>query len=114
MMRSIPIGLDLLAGRPRDLRRRRDHTLDPALGELARERVPSRAGLIGDPDRSRKPGTERSRVRALAIHHKHLKLTRIAIKDRRDDLPRVHVQTDELAPRLAAASGGARLFASAR
>ena len=60
---SRAIGLDLVAGRARDLRRRRDHTLDPALRELARERVPGRAGLVSDPDRSRQPGAEPGRRR---------------------------------------------------
>jgi hypothetical protein len=88
------IVLDFVTGRARDLRRRRDHTLDPTLGQLARERVSGRASLIGNPDRPRQPRAKPSRVRVLAVHHKHLKLARVAVQDRRDDLRRVHVRTD--------------------
>ena len=61
----------------------------------AREGVPRRPSLISDRHRSRQTRAERGRVRALADHHVYLQLARIGIQDRRHDLGRVHVQTDE-------------------
>src|SRR3954452_9408057 len=62
MLSVAALVLDLVAGRARDLRRRRDHTFDPALRELARERVPSRTRLVGGPDRSRQSGAQGRRT----------------------------------------------------
>ena len=89
------IVLDPVPARTRNLRRRRDNTLDPALGQLTRQRVPRRARLIRHPDRPRQTRAERRRTPVLPVHPKELQLTRLSIKDRRDNLRRVHVQTDE-------------------
>jgi hypothetical protein len=95
MLSVAAIVLDFLAGRARDLRRRRDYTFDPAPRELPRERVPSRARLLGGPDRSRQSGAQGRRTGVLAVEHEHPKLARVGVKDCRDDLGRVHVQTDQ-------------------
>src|SRR3954471_4465611 len=58
MLSVAAIVLDFVAGRARDLRRRRDHAFDPALRKLPRERVPSRTRLVGGPDRSRQSGAQ--------------------------------------------------------
>ena len=89
------IVLDPVPARTRNLRRCRDNALDPTLGQLARQRVPRRARLIGDPDRPRQTRAERGRTPVLTVHPKELQLARIGIKHRRDDLRRVHVQTNE-------------------
>ena len=78
----------------RDLRRRRHHTLHATLRELAREPVPGRAGLIRDPHRPRQPSAEPGR-RASRRPSRRTELARLSVQDRRDDLRRVHVQTDE-------------------
>ena len=82
-----------VGGRARDLRRRRDHKLNPALDQLARECVSGRPSLIRNPNRPRQTRPERGRIRVLAVHHEHLRLAHVGIEDRRDDLRRVHVQT---------------------
>ena len=95
MLGVTTIGLHPVPGRARDLRRRRDHALHPPLRELAREHVPGRAGLVRDPDRPRQPSAEPGRRRVLAVHRKRPQLARLGVQHRRDDLRRVHVQTDE-------------------
>ena len=76
MLGVTAIGLHPIPRRARDLRRRRDHALHPALRELAREPVPGRAGLIRDPHRPRQPGAEPRRLADLAAHRETLQLAR--------------------------------------
>ncbi len=52
------IGLDPIAARPRDLARRRHDALHATLGELARESVPRRPGLIRSSHRTRQASAE--------------------------------------------------------
>jgi hypothetical protein len=66
VLRVPTIGLHPIPARARDLARRRHDALDAALGEIAREPVPSRAGLIRDPHRPRQPGAEADLPPALA------------------------------------------------
>jgi hypothetical protein len=67
MLGVATIGFHAIPARAGDLARRRDHTLDAALGELARQPVSRRPGLVRDPHRPRQPGAEAgSRVRIAA------------------------------------------------
>src|ERR1019366_3418090 len=90
-----PIGLHAIPACARDLARRRDHALHAALGELARQTVPRRTGLIRHPHRPRQARTEPGRARSITVHRKRLQLSRLGVQDHRDDLRRVHVQADE-------------------
>src|SRR5580704_10416930 len=95
-MLGVPtVGLDPIARRPRNLRRRRDHTLHAALGEVPSEPVPRRAGLIRGAHRAGQTRAERGRGNALAAHPEALQLSRLAVKDRRHDLRGMHIQADE-------------------
>ncbi len=89
------VGLDAVPGRPGDLARRRDDTLNATPGELARQPVPGRPRLIRDLHRTGQPRTEPRRGGILAAHHERLQLPGLAVQHRRDDLRRVHVQADE-------------------
>ena len=95
MLGVTPIGLDLVSGRARDLRRRSDHALHAPPRELARECVPGRSGLVRDPDRARQTGAEPGGRQHVARHRKRLQLAALSVQHRRDDLRRVHVQTDK-------------------
>jgi hypothetical protein len=89
------IGLHAIPRRPRDLARRRDHALHATLGELTRQPVPGRAGLIRRPHRSWQARAERGHLRVLAAHPERLQLSSLGVQDRRDDLRRVHIEADE-------------------
>ena len=67
----------------------------PRPRELARQPVAGRPGLIRDPHRPRQPRAEPGRLGDLAAHREHLQLARLGVEHRRDDLRRVHIQTDE-------------------
>ncbi len=97
MLGVSPVSLHPVAQPARDLRRRRHHIVHAPLGELAREPVPGRAGLIRNPYRSRQLLAERDRPLRLAAHRKapQPQLPGLGVQDRRDDLHRVHVQADE-------------------
>jgi hypothetical protein len=87
------IGLDLVAGRPLYLRRRRHRARDPGRRTGTRQPVTGRACLIGDPDRRRKLAQPldhlpRQRRRPQTAH-----LAASRIQHTRNDLARVHVQT---------------------
>jgi len=89
------VGLDPVPRRPRDLARRRDHTLHATLRELTRQPVTGRARLIRSTHRPRQPSTERRRVPSITVHPEHPQLTALSIEHRRDDFRRVHVQADQ-------------------
>ena len=114
MLGVTTIGLDPLPRRPGDLARRRDHALHAPLDQLPREPVPRRTGLIRDPYRPRQPGTEAGRPSGITVHHKRLQLARLSVEYRRDDLRRVHIQTDETSSFAMAGSSNMRLWAAAR
>ena len=95
MLSVTTIGLDAIAARPGDLARRRDHTLHAPPCKLPRQPIASRAGLVSHPHRPREPRAERGHLRVLAAHRERLQLSRLSIEHRRDDLRRVHIQTDE-------------------
>jgi hypothetical protein len=95
MLGVAPIGLHAIPACARDLARRRDHALHAALGELARQAVTRRTGLIRHPHRPRQARTEPGRAVSIAAHPERLQLSRLGVQDRRDDLRRVHVQADE-------------------
>ena len=89
------VGLHAVPTSAWDLRRCRDHALDPTLRELARRAIPGRARLISDAHGSRQTGAEPGRRQRVALHRERLQLARVGVQHRRDDLRRVHVQTDE-------------------
>jgi hypothetical protein len=89
------VGLDPLAGRARDLARRRHHALNAAALKFAREPVAGRAGLIGGAHRPRQTGAQRGRLTDVSRQAEPLQLARLGIEHRRHDLGGVHVQADE-------------------
>ena len=95
MLGVATICLDTIPAGARDLARRRDHALHAALGELARQAVARRTGLVRHPHRLGQPRAEPGRAVSIAAHPERLQLSRLGVQDRRDDLRRVHVQADE-------------------
>jgi hypothetical protein len=95
MLGVAAIGLDAIAGRARDLARRRDDTFDLTSRELARQPVTGRPRLIRGAHRPRKTGAQPRRLDDIAAQPEVLHLTGLGIEHRRDDLRGVHVQTDE-------------------
>jgi hypothetical protein len=89
------VGLDALPRRTRDLARRRDHALHAAPPKLARQAVAGRARLIDRAHRPRQPSAQPGRLADVTADPEELQLTGLGIEHRRDDLGRVHVQTDE-------------------
>ncbi|MCA1678781.1 MAG: hypothetical protein LC777_07450 [Actinobacteria bacterium] len=84
-----------VARRTRDLRRRRDHALDAAAAQLAREPISGRPRLVGRAHRPRQPGAERRRLADVAAQSKPLQLSRLGVERRRHDLGGVHIEADE-------------------
>ncbi len=88
----------VLTGSPdsaRNLRPRRDYAPDLTPPQLPRQPVPGRARLIRRPHRTGQPRAEPGHTSDVRGHRKEPKLARLHVQHRRDDLRRVHVQTDE-------------------
>ena len=80
MLGVAAIGLHAIPARPRDLARRRDHTLHATLDQLARQPIPGWAGLIRHPHRPRQTRAEPGRPRGLAVHRERLQLPGLGVQ----------------------------------
>jgi hypothetical protein len=104
-LRVAAVGLHLVARRPRDLRRRRDHAGDPGRPARTREPIPRRARLIGNPDRPRKPLQPLDRLRRQRRRPQTAQLAAPRIEHTRNDLACMHIQPD---PRTLTHTGASR------
>ena len=91
-LRVTAIGLHPVARRPLDLPGRGHDTPDSGVLQGAREPEPGRAGLIGNPCRTRQPGAELEHLARGTRQPPHHELPGRAVHRRSDHLRRVHIQ----------------------